>query len=765
MAVGFDVNLLIQRFARLRSGMKSVKNIALSMMIGSFVLAGCGAKEVHYFYLPDQAKNSKENKNLDEYVVQEKKQISLKSTLLTEIVNENLNHDRRKEFLASALLYLIKNDPNQGFELKQDYLEQILFINSDKVLVQSGELFDVVTDQSVDAGARYKQFLEQQSIFAQTLDFNLVEVVRFIEKIQFEKKTSGFDQAKTLFDQQIDQWSHQISEKIFILAQENRALRESIDLVVTDVKNGLSQIPRIDSGFSVIAKSLPVKNEPQKIIKKFLLESTQAPVLSSDFLESVKKSVSAEVENASIVARKLSGLSKSYQAASVTLGNAENTLHYSAKVLETIIGKNKTVDHLVAVGTTAIKIAKITNSVDFKKIGMNLATGNVLGAVSDLVGSLFGMGGQSDPQVMEMLKGIKQDIADLRKHMDQRFDQVLGKLDEQLILLKQNQAALIDIQQSLVEISQNLSQITQKIDQGFDSLFENDFKFQYTTCFKSSLPLEHDLHHLRDCADYFFSYAVNTSYLPQQTGVMSIGSEVPFGEIDSRLSENGVLNKFGFLNSAIGSVFFGNHSSQSPMDGIGLVDVNISDYVIGSESFLALLNSHIGQFKITGNLVQNISKLELKGIQIRNSMMLLSNRDFLNKLLNNYFDSALKLSVSKNFKYDLFKLNVKYKLLTNVFRVVDPKNIYRLPHYEHYFIPNQNSNVHVNLIELSLDGKGEAVNLSKVDEINRRLDQEKVDLQHYLKDRFDGSNESGKVATLIDPVLYKIKKLKAGLGI
>jgi hypothetical protein len=45
------------------------------------------------------------------------------------------------------------------------------------------------------------------------------------------------------------------------------------------------------------------------------------------------------------------------------------------------------------------------------------------------------------------------------------------------------------------------------------------------------------------------------------------------------------------------------------------------------------------------------------------------------------------------------------------------------------------------------------------------LDQEKVHLQHYLNDRFDGSNESGKIVTLIDPVLYKIKKLKAGLGI
>jgi hypothetical protein len=751
--------------------MKKINYAIGTIMIPAILSAGCGAKEVHYIYMPnqkpdpqeypvfrgDQVIKTKDLKNLHKN--------KIKSLLFSEIVTHQLSEEKRNEFLASSLLYLIKNENNKKFELRTDYLDQFESIDVDLLFIGAGKVLDQKIDQAADASERYKQFLEQLSQAGIKKTFNSYEVANLLLNVRRIRSQNSDAAAKEFLNSQLAQWSNSISGITFDLALDNNQVQKTVQDVIGDVRNGMLVVPKLSSGISEIAKALPSATETQKVIKDQFSKFDQLGTTRDQFVKVLNAAVVKDVQKARQDLQIIVEKNKGYKQAKNALDRVDAALDIGAFAIQAVFGPNKEIQKVVNVARSAIAVTKAVCSINFGKIGANLATGNIIGAVSDIVGSLFGGSAGMDPETKQMLQNIQQDIADFRNHVDERFDQVIAKLDEQLKLLQQVDAKLDKIQNTLNEMTLSISQISQKIDQGFDSIFENEFKSNYVNCFKSSLNVPGDLGHLRDCLDYFFHYASNSSLLPQQTGEFNVSGDLPLNEIKGRLINVGSLNKFGFLDVAINNVFDKKDANGNPKLNLKLYRVNISDFIIGTEGYLSLIksNSDIISVSDTSTIDSNLVALRSMAKNIQDSLLRLSDQNYLSEKVDEYYLGADLLGGSTNFNRDLDVLEVKYKLLINMIKIADPLNIYKMPEYEDLFVLNEFSKVHVNLSDYLVDGTTEKIDQGKVNQVRARIRSESIIMKDYLQKRYVGANLKGRISTLIDPVLDHIEMVEKGL--
>jgi hypothetical protein len=752
--------------------MKKSNYVINATLILSMYISGCGTKEFHhYLYVPNQKNDHQGNSSdLDRVVINSKEikniqKNKIKSMLFSEIVTDRLSIEKKNEFLASSLLYLIKGDLKKNFQLKTNYLEEIVSIDEIKLMVDAGKILDHNVKQAVDASERYKQFLEHQSIFLNKKQFNSFEVAKLIERTRNTVESNGIEAAEKLLNSQLVQWSSGISELIFDLALENELMRNGLERVIGDVQNGMLVIPKLDSSFTEISKVLPEITEVQKVVKAQFSKIENIGSNKIEFEKAIKSALLKDVQKTSEDIKNIIKNKSGFDNAKNIFDRVDSALDLAALAYQTVFGPSKDIQKVVNIARSVVVVTKAVNSINFGKIGANLATGNVIGAVNDIVGSLFGFSSGIDPETKQMLQNIQQDIAEFRNHVDKRFDEVITKLDQQLKLLQQIDVKLDKVQFVLAELTESVSQISQKIDQGFDSIFENEFKSHYVMCFKSSLNVPGDLGHIRDCLDYFFHYAANASLIPQKTGFFSVEGGSPLGEINSRLTEFGSLNKFGFLDVAMGLVFDRFDSSGNPKIHLDLMRVNISDFIIGTEAYLSLVKSNSDMLCATDALIvaENVELLKSMAKGIQASLLRLSSHDFLSEKTDEYYTSAESLSDSSDIKKDLRILVTKYKLLINLMKIADPFNVYKLPEFEELFVLNGFSKLHVDLMDYTKGRNGDEIDPAMVFNVRNRLNKEAVSMNSYLRKRYQESNSKGLVSTLIDPVLEHIEMVADGM--
>ncbi len=146
--------------------------------------------------------------------------------------------------------------------------------------------------------------------------------------------------------------------------------------------------------------------------------------------------------------------------------------------------------HIQTLGSAALKIARSLDDYVFlsefaspEQMGMGTAvlTGNVVGVVM----TIFAAGGSKDGMILEQLQAIRQDIANLREVMDQRFDRLdssLNRLEFNVIrslkhsydamlagfdlITTQNDVThdkLMDIQRALINVNTRLTRLENSI--------------------------------------------------------------------------------------------------------------------------------------------------------------------------------------------------------------------------------------------------------------------------------------------------------------
>lgn len=747
--------------------MKNLKNAISCVLILSLLSVGCGTKELHYIYLPAPVSAGNENIKKENPSYHKRSESSpyndIRASLFSEIVTKQLEVQKRNAFLVSALIYLIKADHSNKLIINDDYMEQLMRLDANLVLFKGSTVIDHLSETADSASARYAQFLEQQSQMISEKQFNSFELLNLIEKSRWELKTKDHDAALKIVNKQIDEWAPQISKSIFSIVFQNESLTNAFNDVIGESKSGLIIVPKLNSNLKEIAKFLPELTETQKVIKS---ELSRVNELNNDIIGFSEKVQSAMLKDVNQAAKEIKIIiknKKAFEQAQDVYGRIDSALNLGASVSRAVFGPNKELDQFVNTARMVLKVSKAVCSINFVKIGANLATGNILSAVNDVVGGLMGLSSGPDPQIMEMLESIRNDIADFRNHVDMRFDELLNKLDQQLLLLKENQVALEDIQFTLRNMTESLSQISQKIDQGFDSIFENQFKYNYISCFKSSLAIDTDYNHLRECADYFFSYAISTSEISQQTGEFAFDMDVPYLSIDASLDQYGILNKFGFMDIAIAALLLPKKKDGSFQKTTNLHHINVSDFIMGTENYLNLLQTYPLQFGIKNSSIHrvfdNINILKKKASVVQASLLKLSDSRFLSSVVNEYFDQAFASLKSDQIRSDLEQLRIKHKLMLNLLKVVDPLNVYKTMEFEDLFDMSGKSGTHVDLLSLTHNGAGYKFDSSKINNFESKLRKERFMMTQYLDSRYKASNYRGHVTTLIDPVLEHIESM------
>lgn len=151
-----------------------------------------------------------------------------------------------------------------------------------------------------------------------------------------------------------------------------------------------------------------------------------------------------------------------------------------------------------ALGATAnasMKIAEAVDkfaSVDLTSFGAVLLTGNIFGAVSSLIGALFG-GPDVNQLILEQVQKLRQQVAELRKEMHSRFDHVdrmLNVIYDQMLTsfdtVIQNQQytheELTDIQNQIMDLARDIGRMDRKFSQLIGDLANRDISLKASEC-------------------------------------------------------------------------------------------------------------------------------------------------------------------------------------------------------------------------------------------------------------------------------------------
>ncbi|MBL6276650.1 hypothetical protein JMF97_10800 [Micromonospora fiedleri] len=142
---------------------------------------------------------------------------------------------------------------------------------------------------------------------------------------------------------------------------------------------------------------------------------------------------------------------------------------------------------VAAVGRAASQIATAINQYLPTVAGLGLGaaltsmstlalTGNVLGAISALL-PIFAGGLSPEEQILDQLRALRQDVADLRTNMNDRFDRIERGLGTIYADMLEQFGVVIELQNAtnaqLIQINERLAKLTEQVDMWGSAIFAN----------------------------------------------------------------------------------------------------------------------------------------------------------------------------------------------------------------------------------------------------------------------------------------------------
>lgn len=195
--------------------------------------------------------------------------------------------------------------------------------------------------------------------------------------------------------------------------------------------------------------------------------------LIADVADGRNRAAAAE----SLGAKVLSLCTDAVGAAKGSTGFAEHAQRASAvlHLVDGILGRiaPQVAREVRQFGGMALDIARAIHSFAIGKIGLRALTGNIVGAVLGLVGSLFNSGPSFEEVLLEQIAEIRKDLHQLRREMHERFDRIDAKLDKihQLLadgfeqVLREQGALAAELRAMNLAVLQQLDRIESKIDE------------------------------------------------------------------------------------------------------------------------------------------------------------------------------------------------------------------------------------------------------------------------------------------------------------
>ncbi|MDG4798478.1 hypothetical protein [Micromonospora sp. WMMD1082] len=181
-----------------------------------------------------------------------------------------------------------------------------------------------------------------------------------------------------------------------------------------------------------------------------------------------------------------------HRAAVQRAGDAQQWINGAASAVDVLALLAGFVDEragrtIAGVGRAATQIATAINQYLPTVAGLNLGaaltsmstlalTGNVLGAISALL-PVFAGGPSPEAQILDQLRALRQDVADLRHTMNDRFDRIERGLSAIYTDMLDQFGVVIELQNAtnaqLIQINERLARLTERVDMWGSAIFAN----------------------------------------------------------------------------------------------------------------------------------------------------------------------------------------------------------------------------------------------------------------------------------------------------
>ncbi|OFZ19546.1 MAG: hypothetical protein A2X94_12665 [Bdellovibrionales bacterium GWB1_55_8] len=542
-------------------------------------------------------------------------------------------------------LLVASMEQNNQESSDNDYFSRLLKLDKDQIIEAAG--FVVGNKQ---APARLA--LDSVDILGSVP--SALDLLQLIERAKSNLRTLSLDAAQIKFEKALFPFQKNILNHVHKSYQELEAsgYRKKVDRII-DVGLGKAKV-KINASVGEMAEDLPKDlrmftdiRDLLKILDQESGKNSKTDVsrvisrlarFSNEDIKVTRENVRELVSKSELSAdEKLSQYSSAIRKVDAAIG-------LGGIIVGKILDKPEEARKLVTIATGVMKIIKTSSDFNVGKIGAQLATGDMVGAVADVLGGLLASGPTIEEsrhqQVMEALEMIRMDIAQFSAEVSRRFDAVDSKLSiisNDLSTLLQEvgkaNASLADIQSQVTALSMKVDTVALMMLLGLNDIMDLQFSRDYSQCLgllsQTAQQVATTEAYVLGCLDAFQQRAYVSSRTPTRTGKLLPGASA---EEKLRILAEAPTELALAPLMAMVKEYTGSRTAYEV--------INPKDFVMGAQSYLEMSRIHYKMLSTSPQAkkarAQAVEQMAALGRSFREALAFMGQTDVIERLLSVY---------------------------------------------------------------------------------------------------------------------------------